>query len=227
LIVVTVILYIIGIILAAAILLCLFLLLVPIRYKVSGEYENAFLVDFNIRISPLFIAVGTWKSTPEVPMQARLVIFGIPLPLHPEKWGKKENEKKEKKKEKGRKNHFSEAFRILDRGFIKSGTVLIRDLLKLLQPARIEIKGRLGFEEPHLTGWLAALNGILEGCCSALWLDIEPVWDEENHEISILVEGRLVAGAILLRVARFLLVQKSKQIFARIKRKNAPHALPN
>lgn len=224
-IVLTVILYIIGIILALAILLCLFILLVPIHYKVSGGYSNAFRLNFNIRISPLFIAVGNWESTPEIPVQARIVIFGLPFSLHPEKWGKKEKKIKEKKK-KGRKNLFSEAFRILDRDFFKSGTALIRDLLKLLHPARVVIKGKLGFDEPHITGWLAALTGILEECCSAVWLDIEPVWQEEHYEFNILVEGRLATGAILFRVARFLLAHKAKQIFARMKRKKESYATP-
>lgn len=198
-----IVLYILGVTLLALIGLCLLFLIIPIRYKLDGGYSELFWLNLDLRCSPLIIARGNIKSAPEAEQRVQLVLLGIPITMHPEKWKRKEKKPEKEKKKHHKKTSGSHILSIIDRDLRVRGMALVVDLLRILKPDRLEINGKIGFDEPHLTGWLAALSHSLKYCSKSTLINIEPFWEEEHYDLNFLLEGKVMIGFIMLKVAGF------------------------
>lgn len=219
----TVLLYAIGAILLIILVLFLFVLFVPIRYSFTGQYESLFKVKYKVSFSPLLGFRGNWESAAGNPMQTQLVLAGFNINIDPDKGGAKK-EKPEKKKKESPNLPLSFYLGSYDKNIIKNGLVTIKDILNILKPGKIEFYGRLGFDEPHLTGWLTAVNSIVEECANWPWFDLEPVWGDEQYDVKFLIEGRIVIFTILFRTARFMLARRTINYLWKMKKERAYHA---
>lgn len=221
-IVLTVILYILGITLALVIALCLFILFAPIRYQSDGGYDKTFQTTYHVSYSPLLAFRGNWDSAPGAEIKTQIVVFGIPFSISPEKAKKK----KKKEEKKGGDVPFFKVMGSLDRALIKNGIVFLGDILSLLKPAKFALNARIGFDEPHLTGWLAAFIYTLKYCGPAgIKLDIEPVWDEEHYEFNYSIEGRLLIAALAFRTVRFLLAGRTREFLKTMRKERKAYAV--
>ena len=210
-IILTTVLYILGILLVLLLLIVLFILLIPFRYKAQAGYEQNPWFNFWIRCSPAFILAGAWNERQNMPLKVKFILFGIPLSIDPEKTGKKEKVKKEKKKLK--KKGFKSALSIIDKDLRVRGINLIKDLLQILKPDLIYINGKIGFDEPHLTGWLAAVTNTLKYSCRTTFVELEPVWGDEYYEFETLIKGRLRVGLILVKAGWFFFKIRTRHLF--------------
>ncbi len=210
---------ILGIILVLIIIIVIFVLLVPFRYNLKGGYENRPWINFNLRCSPAFILNGTWDKHESTELQARLILFGIPLKFNPKKSGKKNKLDKEKKESK--KKNFLSLLPVIDTDFKLRGIALIKDLSKILEPDLLTIKGKIGFEEPHQTGWLAAITNTLSNCCKNTFIDIEPVWGEEYYEFETMIRGKIRLGLILIKIGWFLFINRIRPLFSKVENNKA------
>lgn len=225
--VLTVTLYSIAILVSIVVALLLLLLSVPVRYRVQGKYESTFTTRFTARCSPLLAIRGSWDGASTEPMLAQIVVAGLSFSLDPEKQSKSESKKKGKKqskKKKGKDLPLLAVLRCLTREFIGTGKTLLGDLLKILRPTKVEIEGRCGFDEPHLTGWLAVITSMVKECYGWISLDIEPVWQEEHYEFSMIIEGRVALCIILYRLARFGLARPTRQFLKMMKKEKTSYA---
>jgi hypothetical protein len=123
--------------------------------------------------------------------------------MHPEKWKSKKDKPEKEKKRQGKKKRGSGLLKILDRDLRIRGMALVGDLLRILKPDRLELNGKIGFDEPHLTGWLAALCHSLKYSSKSTLINIEPNWEEEHYDLNFLLEGRVMIGLIILKIAGF------------------------
>ncbi len=57
--------------------------------------------------------------------------------------------------------------------------VLIRNLLLILKPGQFNITGKIGFADPFYTGLLAALTNVINYSGINIFVDLEPVFEEE------------------------------------------------
>lgn len=220
-IILTVLLYAIGIIVLIFLALFLFVILVPIRYSFSGQYNNLLMINYNVSFSPLLGLRGYWKSAAENAMQ--MIVAGFTFNINPDK-KKAEKEKPEKKKKDSLNLPLSFYLGNYDKVIIKNGLEAIGDILNVLRPGKIELHGKLGFDEPHLNGYLTAFNSIIKDCSGWSWFDLEPVWSGEHYDVNFLVEGRLIIFTILFRAARFILARRTIKFLWRIKNERAYHA---
>ena len=204
-------LYIIGSLLLLLIALLIFILLFPLQYYIAGGYKNRPWIRFNLRCSAAFIVAGTWDGQESSVLQTRFILFGIPISFDPQKF--KVKGKAEDKEQKRKKKGISRTLLILDKDLRVRGFALIQDLLRILKPDLISINGKLGFDEPHLTGWLAAAAHSLDYCCKKVCIELEPIWESESYEIESVVNGRIRTGLILTKIGWFLLKLRTRQLF--------------
>jgi hypothetical protein len=210
---------ILGITLLVLISLCLLILIIPIRYKLDGWFLDSLRLNFNLRFSPLFIVKGNLTNTSTQALHMQVILLGIPITMHPEKWKKKEQKKESDKKKKRKKKSKSPFLNIIDRDLRVRGMALVGDLLRILKPDKFEVNGVIGFDEPHLTGWLAALCYSLKSCCKNTLINIEPFWDEEHYDFNFLLEGKIIIGQIILKIAGFAIGRWFHNAFSRQKEK--------
>lgn len=212
-IILTSVLYIIGILLALLLLVVLFVLLIPFRYKVQAGYEQNCWFDFWIRCSPAFTLTGSWGERQNMPLKVKFILLGMPLSIDPEKTDKKEKVKVKKEKKKRKIKGLKSALAIIDKDLRMSGMTLIKDLLQILKPDLFCINGKIGFDEPHLTGWLAAVTNTLKQSCKGIFVDLEPVWGDEHYEFEALIKGRLRVGLILVKAGWFFFRIRTRHLF--------------
>ncbi len=209
--------YIIGSLLLLLLTLLTLILIIPFRYYVAGGYKNRPWIRFSLRCSPAFILVGTWDIEDSKLMQIRFILLGIPVKLDPQKL--KVKEKTEKPKKDGKKKGVSSILIILDKELRIRGIALIKELLGILMPDQLYLEGKIGFEEPHLTGWLAASTHILDYCCKKAFIKLEPIWEGEHFEFEAQLTGRIMVGLILIKIGWFLLRLKTRQLFSSSEKK--------
>ena len=97
---------------------------------------------------------------------------------------------------------------------------LIRDLKSILRPDQFSIKGKIGFEEPHYTGWLAALANSIHYSCQNTFIDLEPVFEDEYFALESTLRGRLRLGLILIKVGWFFFINWVRNSFVWVSRKS-------
>ena len=206
-------LYIIVALLLLLLIMIAFVLLVPIRYRFEGGYENSPWLKFNVRCSPVFIFSGNWEDGS---LKSNFRLLGIPLNIDPQKFKKKAKKEEEITKSKDKKKKgLAMISSILDKEFRRRGMALIRDLVKILKPEELFLKGRLGFAEPHLTGLLAAVVYSLKYCCNQCVLDLELLWEDEYYDLEARVAGIICVGLILVKVGWFFMVSWFRNTFSK------------
>jgi hypothetical protein len=211
LIILTVLLYLLLILLALLLVIVLFILLIPFRYRAQAGYDQKPWFDFWVRCSPAFIFKGTWDERHGKPFKFKFILFGIPISINHKKAGEKDQaEKEEKEPGKKRSKTLSSIF---DQDLRRSGLALAADFLNILKPDLLYLKGKIGFDEPHLTGWLVALTNSFKYSCRKTFIALEPVWEDEFYEFEVLIEGRLKVGLILVKVGWFFFKLHTRHFF--------------
>jgi len=203
-------------------MICLLILLVPIRYKFDGGYETSLQAYLWVRFIAFLTIEANWDSASVKPGRVKIGIAGISFYLHPEKW--KDKEQKPDQKDKDGFPSAGLFLRGLDRELLGNGAALFVDMLKMLRPDKIALRGRVGFDEPHLTGWLTAFGYVIKGFSRKADFFIEPVWHDEYYEINMKIEGKIVIVLLFLRVARFMFSRRTRQFLKLLKKERAAHA---
>jgi len=209
---VIILLYLVGALILLLLFMVLFILLVPFRYRLGGGYDSRPWFIFNIRCSPAFIFDGKWDEAENKELKARIILFGIPIKIDLQNMGKKDQtEEKKKNNKKGTAVITS----ILDNEFRKRGIVLIRDLFRILKPEYFSIRGKIGFEEPYYTGYLAALSNGVRYCCHNAFIDLEPVFEEEYLAVEATLRGQILLGLILVKIGWFFFINRIRTFSVR------------
>lgn len=219
-----VVLYILAAFFIIVVLFCFSLLFIPIRYKVEGGYEEFLWLNFIVQCPPILGMRGKWSSAQgKNPLQLRLTLVGISFSINPEKWGEKE--KKEEEKE-GKSMPFFTVLRCLDRELMGNMRRLLGDLLRILRPHQLELTGKVGFSEPHLSGWLTGLQYMLKGYEGNIKVDIEPVWEEEYYKVNFTIGGRVPVFLMIIRLVRFILTWHNLKFLIKLKKEKAALVQP-
>ena len=203
-------------------IIIVFFLFFPINYRLDGGYRDNLWFNFDINSLFFIVVNGKWNSEIGKPFQTRIKFFGFAFHLTNE--GKKDDKKKKKKKKefeevKGEKKYnLSKIFCSLDSELMGNAIRLLKEIIYILKPDKCALKGKLGFSEPHLNGYLTALTFMKKESIPGLELDIEPYWEEEHYDLSLTVEGKIVLSVLFFKLGRFLLAKRSRQFIKDLKK---------
>lgn len=203
--------------LAALLLLLAVFLIFPISYKLAGGYRKTFFFHPQIQIKPFIELSGDFGK--EVSCFS-LIILGIPFKFHPQKPEKKEKalkggDKKKGGRKRGKRGPGLDFATFVDKEFIQNGLAFLLDILKMVGPESLEIRGKVGFEDPCCNGCLAALNRLFRTILSTpkVKIDLEPVWEEECTDVAFSISGEITIILLLVRAAKFLLNGGARKIW--------------
>jgi hypothetical protein len=107
---------------------------------------------------------------------------------------------------------------ILNKRFLKNSLALFKDLLKIIKPKYILIKGKFGFYEPCYTAWLCGMLALIDGWGRYISLDVQPIWDEEYLETENAVGGSVIPLVIVLRMLKFLILRETRELISKVKK---------
>ncbi|MBS3969045.1 MAG: hypothetical protein KGZ94_02885 [Clostridia bacterium] len=197
-------------------------IIVPIRYSFYGGYNNSPYCFGSMTILE-FCKISISYNTKG--LLAKLNVFGFSINIDSEiTKGKKAKPKNRKDKEKSqrevRKREKSSKGKggtslfknLFQRDIIFHVLYLLRDLVGILKPRVLMIKGRIGFYEPHHTAWLQAIVSTLSGLNIFTKLDIDTIWDDEHFEGELIIKGHLAIIVVLFRLLKFLISKNTLKI---------------
>ncbi|WP_010243536.1 DUF2953 domain-containing protein [Acetivibrio cellulolyticus] len=216
-----IILEILGYMLIALFVLLALILILPIEFKVYGQkYEKIF---FKASLIWFMGALG-FHFMKEYSQEAAIYvrIFGFKKKIDGSKFAKKDNKKekkdekkKEKKKEKGKSRNY------LESNFIRCALECLKKVLNHIKPKKFVIEGKVGFEDPYVTGLLCTVLNLLYAELKKANINVRTVFDDEIYEGKCLIQGRVVLAylayiALRLYFSRPVSINK-KQKFKEVK----------
>ena len=215
-----------SIILSIVMYLLLFLLavfiaaiIIPIRYSFNGGYNNSLYCFANLSIL-YFCRVSVLYNTQD-PF-VKLKIFGFTINIDPDTPAKdkKKSHKKVDKKEKPNKNEMDVLIlrKLFQKNIISHVLQFLKDLVTILRPKVLMIKGKIGFYEPHHTAWLQAMISTFSALNIFTNLDIDAIWDDEYFEGELIVKGQVAVIVLIFRLLKFLISKHTLNIIRIIKR---------
>lgn len=107
---------------------------------------------------------------------------------------------------------------VLDSGWRDLIWHLFEELWRIVQPNQMIIKARIGFDEPHYTGWMMGLAGILQRQNSCYRIDLEGVWDEPCMEGQMVISGKFCLAELFWQLLKFLLQPKVRSSIKKLRR---------
>jgi hypothetical protein len=184
---------------AVIFLMLLILLVVPLFYEFSLTGENLkikFQIACRSFLGTIFV---TYKDNHT---GIELHILNHPVHSHP------------KKKTSAQRNSVPKPRRILssfllseaikDTGLLKHCMNFIIAVWKIIKPRHLTAIARIGFSEPHYTGWVMAAAALLQAENNRYTIHIEGNWVEPCLDGEILVAGKIISARILWEVLKFL-----------------------
>lgn len=208
---------------AVLVLLLAVLLFIPVRYTIQGGYRERFFFNVLANIKPVIKLAGDFGKASSF----TLTILGIPFKFYPGKAQEKKKDLHEKSKKKKKTGPGFNTF--ADRKFLKSILTFSRDILKMIGPESLEIRGKVGFEDPCYNGCLAALNWFFKTSVplEKVKVNLEPVWEEECADVVVSISGKVIVCFILYRTIKFLLAAETRKIWraVRANKKKARYAI--
>lgn len=193
------------------IVLLLIPLFLPFRYRIDAGIRSAFSFSLRAKIVPL---VGFSVEYATMKLQGRLLFLGRSFCFS--LGGKKKTKAKQEKKKKEKRSRASFSFSDL-----ATFASLFLDVFSRVRPRWFLLEGRLGLADPHLTGYLLAMMGILQ-TQRGVTLKVYPLWEEELCDLDLQIEGRLTPILLLLVILRHVVrkyVRVGKEKFSRLQLK--------
>lgn len=191
-----IILEILGYILVALLVLLVLILVLPLEFRLYGQKQEETFFKASVI---LFKGVVVFQFLKAFSEQARMCvsIFCFKKNIKTHKVSKKKN-KKEKLKKDGSRNY-------LEPNFLKCALKCLTKVLNHIKPKKFEIEGRVGFEDPYVTGIVCAVLNVLYQELKKANIKVRTVFDEEIFEGKCLIQGRVVLAYIAFIALRLYL----------------------
>ncbi len=187
----------------------------PLRYILDLNYHQSAL-QFNFSLSNW--AYGLQASRKNNRLNWQLVLLGLKVALDTNKPAAKPVHPDQPSP--APKTRFSlRALKqlALDSGLKEKIWILAKNIWHLVRPDKILIKARIGFSEPHYTGWLMAMAGTLQAMSDTYSIHVEGVWDEPCLEGELILAGRLVPIQLLWQLFKFIRQPEIRSVYKRIR----------
>lgn len=199
-------------------LIILFILVIPVNYRLFGGYKDYLWFSFKVNSFIVLGIKGNWNSEKDKPFQTYVIFIGISFPLTFQR--KKEDNKKikEARENKEKKYNLSRVIYSFDSELMGNTIKLLKDIIYILKPDKYMLKGQIGFSEPHQNGYLTALLYMIKESIPGIEIDIEPCWKEEHYDLNLTINGKIVLSILLFKLARFLLTKRTRQFLKDLKK---------
>ncbi len=181
------------------------LAIIPLKYQFLLSCAPALEGFINVRTAFLYRCQVELLSTPPV---LHLYIMGLHFQKSLEKRDKGSGEEAQPESPaqgwKERLDGILETIHLWsDTRLMRELWSLVKDLIAIANPERLEISGRFGFENPAHTGYLLMLTLPLAQGSKKIQFDAEPVWDQEIFEFKVDGQGSMKIYSLLFRLLKF------------------------
>ncbi len=216
-------------ILAYVLLVCCGLLLLggiiflgTYRYSLSITYRERLMFAAEVaRVSILGVVVH-YTAGGEVNLELKILGFSWKPQWLQNALAKEEEKTKEEDRSAGLSP--GEIVQLIfDQALRRHLLTLLKELLWVIRPRKFSLQGTYGFDEPHLTGWVAALENSLRHMCTRVSIELQPDWQETGFDLQASAGGHFTGLALLACLLRFLFSRNTLRLLKMMrKRKKSP-----
>jgi hypothetical protein len=192
-------------------------MIIPIKYSFKGGYNNSLYCFANVSI--LYFCKISALYNIQDPF-VKLKILGFTININPDTFieknkKKSQQEHKEINKEKPADSGSMDIHilkKLFQKDIIFHVLGFLKDLIGILKPKTLMLKGKIGFYEPHHTAWLQAIVSTVSALNIFTNLNIDTVWDDEHFEGELIVEGKLAVIVLLFRMLKFIISRNTLKV---------------
>ncbi|MDP4146193.1 MAG: DUF2953 domain-containing protein [Bacillota bacterium] len=199
--------------------LLILLLIIPFGYRFRGAIKDEIMGEANIIWFFNFFRVRIFK---EEKMKFSLFIAGkgiITREISDEKKKQKAKKYKDKKdkKQKEDKESLKEVFK---RDFFKNIFRYVKDIINIIRPKYVSIKGIYGFEDPSITGMLCGIVPLISPLIKRGGIKLQPVFEDEIMDIEAEVYGRITIILLVWRTLKLVFSKPIRKIIFKKRKKS-------
>lgn len=99
---------------------------------------------------------------------------------------------------------------------------LAKGIWKVIRPRKMVIKAKIGFSEPHYTGWLMAAAGWLQAASQNYQIQVEGVWDEAWLEGDMMIGGRVMPARLFWQILKFIIKPEIRSAYKHLRAQKSP-----
>lgn len=198
-----IILSILGYILAALIILITLVLIVPFEFYLNAQKKEAASITAKLSLIYGLFSLHFTKRYSQQP-KICIRIFGLRKIIRMDKNNKSKKRRKQKPKEQDDFRNY------LDADYLKSVLSSIKKVLSHIKVKKFGIEGRLGLDDPYITGIVCALLNVLSTEPKFKNFKINMVFDDEVIEGKGIIQGRGVLAYIIYIALKLYLSRPDK-----------------
>lgn len=185
-----------------------FILLMVIPFEYNLNFQISENISFGADISWMFRFIKVNVTNKEPDLKINLLIGNKRFwSIKPSKTSANNKNKKVK-----RKKTRSKSKGLFNINVLKYLISYFRDVLKIIRPRGIEIKGEYGFSDPSMTGFLCGIVPIISEIFPFSSLQLQPVFDDETMNIQSRVWGKIILFFIVFRTLKVILKKEIRKI---------------
>lgn len=203
--------------------LILIVLLLPLTYKLDVHFlQPGTKVHFSIGNC----CYGLQADRQAEKILLQLSILGFKRPLKRSSSAKQTLQSDQHEQPApGRKKSFSPSMLKMlaqDHGMKNLLIELVKNTWHIIRPKEMLVKTRIGFSEPHYTGWLMAVAGALQAANNCYQIQLEGVWDEPCLEGELRLSGRLIPVLLIWQFINFALKPEVRLAYKQFRSPKSP-----
>ncbi len=198
------------------------ILLGSYRYSLSITYRERLVLAAEFARVSVFGVLVHYTAGEEVNLE--LKILGFSWKPHWLEKALSQKEEKEKEEDRAAGPSPGELLRIIfDKALRKHLLTLLQELWGIIRPKEFSLQGTYGFDEPHLTGWVAALENSLRHMSTMVFIELQPDWQETGFDVQASAGGHFRGLALLACLLRFVFSRNALRLLKMMKkRKKSP-----
>lgn len=202
-----------AVIVLMLLLVCLFM---PLKYELSLTGSRSG-IEFRVICPGLRLEISCPGE--DAVYTSRLLIFNHRFPARPHTKSKPSSAGIPADAQ-NQKHFFSLGKVIRDRGLRQRGLQFLSDAWRVIKPRHLSVNARIGFSEPHYTGWMMAAAALLQTDHPAYTIHIDGSWVEPGLEGEIHAAGKFMPAMLFWPALKFLASAEVRAYYPKGSRRN-------
>lgn len=201
----TIVLKILAILICILLSLLIALIFIPFEYSLNSQIKES--ISFEAKVLWMFHLLKANFLKEESGLKINFFIGNKRIfSIDPTK---KSNHSKKEKKHNKKSNKNNKKF--FKQNFLSYAISYFKDILKIIKPKGIEIKGAYGFYDPSITGLLSGFIPIFEQIIPSSDIKLQPIFDDEFIDIKANIWGKIILFSLIYRTLKFILKKEVRK----------------
>lgn len=194
------------IIILSIIVLLLLVLFIPFKYEITAKITEK--ICFQISVVWMFGLIGVRVLKFEDKLEIKIYLSKMCV-FTKYIGNNSKGDTDEKVNGKGKNIKLN---KFLDLQTLKTMPTYIKKIINIVKPKSVKINGVYGFNDPYITGIIAAIGSIVTNSGLFHNIDLRPIFEDEILDIKVEISGEILNFKILFRTVYYIIKSRFRKL---------------